>query len=267
MRVFPKRSDPEDWWRQGDATTGSGASTLRQDPNAIFRHSTRPLTDWLDPPEEGEDGHSPRHDVALAMMLMLGANPWQRIDGMGMARTALEAAETSVHAGEVTDDECIMLANARAWCHAVHADLSLTGQRDDPIVVADANRYVEMARAMDPHGPVVTTTLALLRIRQNRIDDAVQIAQDAVQAFGCITDGARTGRVHGSAVLAVMTLALAQARAGECSSARDLANAAFAVRTPLDIDDVALSSLMSEVSAIVGTRHPPSGASARVLLS
>ena len=47
--------------------------------------------DWFAPPAAGEEAYAARQEVPLAAMLMLGENAWQRIDGMGLARQALEA--------------------------------------------------------------------------------------------------------------------------------------------------------------------------------
>lgn len=256
VRVFPRRHDPEDWWREGPEVGEPRARVDGRGVTEVTGCFADPLADWLNPNANDEEGHAQRDDVALAMMLMLGADPWQRIDGMGMARKALQSADTADHAREFSYDERLMLANARAWCLAVHGDLSPVGLRDDPMVVADANRYVEFALAMAPQDPEVATTLALVRLRQGRIDEAVRIAQDAVQAFGSLPDRRRTGRAHGTAVLAVVTLALAKATVGDHLSAKHLVSAARAVRTALDIDEVALSSLTSEISALSNQSVP-----------
>jgi hypothetical protein len=187
-------------------------------------------------------------DVPLAGMLMLGESSWQRIDGMGMARQALEAPLTEDARKDLSDQERFLLANGRAWCLAVHADLAHKGRRDDPFVVADASRHLELAQAVDPDNPQVQTTLALVRYRQGRTTEALEAAQAAVQAFGAMADRQRSGRTQGAAVLAVVTWALLTAASGDLATARMLGKAARAVTTSIDIDEASFSSLMAELS-------------------
>ena len=68
----------------------------------------------------------------LAAMLMLGEHAWQRIDGMGLARQALETPVTGDPRVDLSEDERFLLANGRAWCLVVHSDLGHGGRRDDP---------------------------------------------------------------------------------------------------------------------------------------
>ena len=204
--------------------------------------------DWFGPSQPGEEEYAPRKDVPLASMLMLGENPWQRIDGMGMARQALEAAPTSDGRHDLTDDERFLLANGRAWCLAVHADLAHQGRRDDPFVLADIGRHLEEAEAIAPGNPQLHTTWALLRLRQGRTDEGLECARRAVQTFGSMPDHERSGRTQGAAILALVTLALVTAASGDLATARLLGGAARAVWTPLDIDEAAYTSLMAELS-------------------
>ncbi len=208
--------------------------------------------DWFGPSDVGEDDYTPRLDVSLASMLMLGANSWQRIDGMGMARQALEAPRTGDARHDLSDEERFEMANGRAWCLLVHADLAHHGRRDDPFVLADAGRHLELAQELDPANPRLWSSLALLRLRQGRLDEAMQAARRAVDAFGRLADERRSGRTQGSALQAVLTLALVSARSGDSATAGSLAAAARAVRSPLDVDDAAFTALLSEIDGAVG---------------
>jgi hypothetical protein len=205
--------------------------------------------DWFGPSDAGEEDDAPRLDVSLAAMLMLGANSWQRIDGMGMARQALEAPRTGDPRHDLSDEERFEMANGRAWCLLVHADLAHQGRRDDPIVLADAGRHLEIAYGLDPSNPSLPTTLALLRLRQGRLEEAKETACRAVDAFGRLADDRRSGRTLGAALQAVLTLALVSASAGDLVRATSLAGAARAVRVPLDVDDAAFGALLTELEA------------------
>jgi hypothetical protein len=204
-------------------------------------------TDWFGPTDLPEDDYTPRLDVSLAAMLMLGANSWQRIDGMGMARQALEAPPTGDPRHDLSQEERFEMANGRAWCLLVHADLGHHGRRDDPFVLADVGRHLGIAYELDPLNPRLQTTLALFRLRQGRLDEAKEIACRAVDAFGVLSDDRRSGRTQGAAVLALVTLALVSAQAGEPAVSTALTAAARAVRSPLDVDDAAFGALLSEL--------------------
>jgi hypothetical protein len=249
MKLYTKWRDREEWWREGLETSPSDGLTELPKSQQVLPDEVEPPVDWLD--LAGREDDRPRHDVPLALMLMLGTSPWQRIDGMGIARQALEAPATGDPRHDLTDSERLMLANGRAWCHAVHADLSPITGHNDPIVLSDANRYAELAFAMAPREPVVATTRALICLRQGRIDDAIRIAHGAVEAFGSLTDRQRDAQAHGSAVLAVVTLALTTATAGDHLTAFALAAAARAMRTAIDIDEAAFASLSSEISDLL----------------
>jgi len=206
--------------------------------------------DWFAPPEEGEEAYAARMDVPLAAMLMLGVNPWQRIDGMGMARQALETAPTGDSRRDLTVEERFLLANGRAWCLAVHADLARGARRDDPFVVSDASRQLELAQAADPGNPQALTTLSLVRLRQGRPPEALEAAREAVRVFGSLPDEQRTGRTQGAALLALVTLALVTAVSGDREAAQVLAEAAQAVRSPLDLDEAAFAALLGELGEL-----------------
>ena len=83
--------------------------------------------DWFAPPA-GEDAYAARQEAPLAAMLMLGEHAWQRIDGMGLARQALEAPATGDQRVDLSEDERFLLANGRAWCLVVHSDLGHGGR-------------------------------------------------------------------------------------------------------------------------------------------
>ncbi len=208
--------------------------------------------DWFGPSDFAEDDYAPRLDVSLAAMLMLGANPWQRIDGMGMARQALEAPRTGDVRHDLSDEERFEMANGRAWCLLVHADLAHHGRRDDPFVLADAGRHLTLAHELDSANPRLGATLALLRLRQGRLDEAMQAARHTVDAFGRLADERRSGRTQGVALLAVLTLALVSARNGDREVSASLASAATAMRSPLDVDDAAFAALLSELEGTDG---------------
>lgn len=210
-----------------------------------------PEPDWFAPSESGEDVYAARREVPLAAMLMLGEHAWQRIDGMGLARQALEAPATGDLRVDLSDDERFLLANGRAWCLVVHSDLGHGGRRDDPIVLADAQRHVEQAQsvaARDSHRAQVKTTWALVAFRREGPAGTLYLAQAAVDAFAVLPDSERTGQSQGAASLAVLTLAVLTAAAGDIESALNLGRAAGALRPPLDVDQAAFGALLKELS-------------------
>jgi hypothetical protein len=207
--------------------------------------------DWFAPSELGEDVYAARQEVPLAAMLMLGEHAWQRIDGMGLARQALEAPASGDLRVDLSDDERFLLANGRAWCLVVHSDLGHGGRRDDPIVLADAQRHVEQARSVatkDVHRAQVLTTGALVTFRREGAQGALDLAQAAVDAFAVLPDSERSGQSQGIASLAVLTLALLTAASGATQPALNLARAAGALRPPLDVDQAAFGALLKELS-------------------
>ncbi len=206
-----------------------------------------PDDDWFGPSDAGDEMYAARRDVSLASMLMLGSSPYQRIDGMGLARKALENPPTGDTRRDISEEERAMLANARAWCLLVHGDLGHRSRLDDPFVLADAERFVEFARAVTPGSPSLETTVALLRIRQGRTAEALVSAERALELFAQITEHQRGGRTQGAAILAVVTHALAAASSGDVHAAQVLSAAARAVATPLDLDEAAFSALLAEV--------------------
>jgi hypothetical protein len=203
-------------------------------------------------PDESCD--APRREVALASMLMLGASASQRIEGMGLARKALETPATGDPRHDLSADERSTLANARAWCLLVHGDLGHQNRLDDPFVLADANRHIEMARAIARVSPFIETTVGLLRLRQARTAEALVCAQRAIEAFARIPDHDRTGRTQGGSILALATLALVAASSGDMHGAGVLGTVARAVRMPLDLDDAAFAALLAEIEARIA--HP-----------
>lgn len=234
---------------QPEAVGGWADEGLWQTGQESAPESSESSIDWFGPSQPGEDdGYVPRMEVPLASMLMLGANSWQRIDGMGMARKALEAAANGDLRHDLSDDERFLLANGRAFCLVVHADLAHEGQRDDPFVVADASRHLDLARATAPDNPQWQTTLALVLFRQGRHADALDVARGAVQAFGSLPDRERSGRTQGAALLALATWALVAAASGDLATSRAVAAAARALKAPVDIEEASFASLMAELS-------------------
>jgi len=238
-----------------EATEGSqqlASDDPFSDPIAWGDEAEAP-TDWFGPDEaSGPEGYVPRRDAPLAAMLMLGAQSWQRIDGMGLARKALEADATGDARRDLSPEERFLLANGRAWCLLVHGDLGHQGRRDDPFVLADAGRHLELAQQADPTNPAALTTLALLRLREGDPPVALDTARQAVGAFAALPDERRTGRTQAAAMLALMTLSLACAASGDPGMASALTDAARATRSPLDLDEAAFGALKSEVSERVG---------------
>jgi hypothetical protein len=206
--------------------------------------------DWLDPAELGEDGYTARMDVSLASMLMLGTTSYQRIDGIGMARKALEAPSTGDPRRDLSEDERLFLTRARAWCLLVHGDLGHRSRLDDPFVLAEAERCVDEVRRLAPDSPQGATSVALLRIRQGRIDEGLQSARAAVDGFARMPDHHRNGSTQGGALLALLTLALAIATSGDADTARVLAEAARAVRIPMDLDEPAFVALLTQLEEV-----------------
>jgi hypothetical protein len=190
-------------------------------------------------------------DVSLASMLMLGTTSYQRIDGLGMARKALEAPATGDPRRDLTEEERLLLTNARAWCLLVHGDLGHRARLDDPFVLAEAERSVEEVRRLAPDTPQCETNVALLRIRQGRITEALLSAQRAVEGFAQMPDHQRNGGTQGAALLALLTLALAMASNADPATARWLVEAARAVRVPLDLDEPAFAALLTQVEEAV----------------
>jgi hypothetical protein len=207
--------------------------------------------DWFGPSQSDDDSYAARRDVSLASMLMLGGSPYQRIDGMGLARKALETPLAGDPRWDISEEERSMLGNARAWCLLVHGDLGHRSRLDDPFVLADAERSVAAARVMTPENPNIETTLALLRLRQNRMDEALESAQRALELFAAVPEHQRSGRTQGAATLAVVTHALVAACSGDVHGARVLSAAARAVVTPLDLDEAAFTSLLAEVERTI----------------
>lgn len=206
---------------------------------------------WFEPAEHDGDGYAARMDVSLASMLMLGTTAYQRIDGIGMARKALEAPPTGDPRRDLSEAERLLLVNARAWCLLVHGDLGHRSRLDDPFVLAEAERCVEEVRRLAPDSTQGATSLALLRIRQRRTEEALQSAQRAVETFARMPDHQRNGSTQGGALLAVLTLALAAAASGDANTARTLAEAARAARIPLDLDDPAFAALLAQIEGAV----------------
>jgi hypothetical protein len=215
------------------------------------RGEPTPDEDWFGPSQSGDESYAARRDVSLASMLMLGSSPYQRIDGMGLARKALETAPTGDPRQDISMEERGILANARAWCLLVHGDLGHRSRLDDPFVLADAERFVEMAAGITPGSPSVEITVALLRLRQGRAGDALESAQRAIDLFARIPEHQRGGRTQGAAILAVVTQALVVASLGDCDGARMLSGAARAVVTPLDLDEAAFLALLAEVDSAI----------------
>ncbi len=112
-----------------------------------------------------------------------------------------------------------MLANARAWCLLVHGDLGHRSRLDDPFVLADAERHVEVARGISPQDPCVETTLALLRLRQGRPQKPPKSIEGAMEAFAQLPDHERSGRTQAAAILAALTHALVAASSGDAQGA------------------------------------------------
>jgi hypothetical protein len=222
--------------------------------NEFFEGDGEPSRDddFFGPSQPGEDGYAARTDVSLASMLMLGTTPYQRIDGMGLARKALEAPRTGDPRRDLSEEERALLSNTRAWCLLVHGDLGHRSRLDDPFVLADAERFVEAARGLAPGSAQVQTTAALLRFRQGRAREALEAAHQAVEGFARLPDHQRGGSTQGAAILAVVVLALVAASSGDVHGARVLGTAARAVRTSLDLDDVAFTALMAELEDAIG---------------
>jgi len=210
-----------------------------------------PDDDLFGPSPPGDESYAAHKDVSLATMLMLGSSPYQRIDGMGLARKALEAAPTGDPRRDISEEERSMLANARAWCLLVHGDLGHRSRLDDPFVLADAERFVEMAGDVTPGSPTLETTVALLRLRQGRTAEALASAQRALELFARIPEHQRSGRTQGAAILAVVTHALVAASLGDIHGAQVLGTAARAVVTPLDLDEATFLALLAEVDRVI----------------
>ncbi len=219
-----------------------------------FGGEPAPDEDWFGSDQPGEDSYAARMDVSLACMLMLGASSYQRIDGMGLARKALEEPPIGDPRRDISAGERSILANARAWCLLVHGDLGHLSRLDDPFVLADAERFVELARRVSPGNPSIETTLALLRLRQGRTAEATEIIERAMEGFGAVPEHERSGRTQGAAILAVVTHALVAASSGDTHAARVLSSAARAVVAPIDLDEAAFAALLSQVDGLITPR-------------
>jgi hypothetical protein len=212
-----------------------------------------PEHDWLaSPEEEDEAAYAARRDVSLASMLMQGETAYQRVDGMGLARKALEAPPTGDPRRDLSSEERLLLASTRAWCLLVHGDLGHRGRLDDPFVLADADRYLEIASGIAPGSPQALTSGALLRLRQGMPEEALEAARRSVVSFAQLPDHQRSGNTQGAALLAVVVFALAAASSGDVASARALSLAAQAMRTSLETDDAAFAVLMAQLEAALG---------------
>jgi hypothetical protein len=260
MRLHHWKRDRDEWWRLDGDEASTSEHLHSEEPTTV--DGAAPTSEWHDLSEHDHVHAGPRNDIPLALMLMEGSTTWQRIDGMGMARQALEAPVTGNRWHDLTDGERLVLANGRAWCHVVHADLSPVGNHQDPVVLVDAIRHAEIAYAIGPDDPEVATTLSLIELRRGNVHEAVRLAERAVNTFARLSDGRRTGRAHGSATLAVVMLALASAHAGDTGTALALGSAARATRTALDVNEAALAALLQELSVVAGRQRLPSVAEA-----
>jgi hypothetical protein len=248
------RGKPDSFEPEGNAESeGSPTSDEPVDAAIVLDDEANAPDDWFGPDETGEvEGYLPQRDVPLAAMLMLGGQPWQRIDGMGLARKALEAEVTGDQRRDLSDGERFLLANGRAWCLLVHGDLGHQGRRDDPFVLSDAGRHLEMAQQTDPTNPAALTTLALLRLREADVEAALEAGRQAVEAFAALPDERRTGLTQASAVLALVTMGLVCAASGDTESAEVLVVAARATRSPLDLDEASFAALTGEIAERTG---------------
>lgn len=237
-----------------DPPTPEAGSSGAESSDGSFGSGSSPDADWFGPSSLDDEAYAARRDVSLASMLMLGSDPYQRIDGMGLARKALEAAVTGDSRLDLSEDERLMLANARAWCMLVHGDLGHRSRLDDPFVLADAERYVAIARGLAPGSPHVDTTAALFELRKGRTREALENAQRAIVVLGSLPDHQRSGRTQGDATLAVLTLALVTVEWGDVDGAQALAAVARAVRSPVDVDDVAFAALMTQLEQALTRR-------------
>lgn len=209
-------------------------------------------------PEADDDltGPAPRRDVAHALLLMLSPRAAMRIDGIGLARQALDHRRTGDARRDLTDDERGLVAGARAWCMAVHSDLAIGTIDGDPILLAEAERHAVEAYQLRPQDPQVVATLALVRHRQGRHADAVAWAEWAVTWIGQHPDLQVDGRLAATLATTLLVLALARWRLNDSLVAAELVEAAGAWRDTLELDDVAFAALAAE------TDHIPSTASA-----
>ena len=126
---------------------------------------------------------------------------------------------------DLSEDERFLLANGRAWCLVVHSDLGHGGRRNDPIVLTDARRHVELAQDVatrdastgpgpDDQGPPC--------LPSEGTEEALGLAQASVDAFAVLPDNERSGQSQGTASLAVLTLALLTAASGDTDAALNL---------------------------------------------
>jgi hypothetical protein len=147
----------------------------------------------------------------------------------------------------MTDEQRFLLANGRAWCLLVYGDLGHQGRRDDPFVLADAERHMALGERLSPGNPRLGTTKSLFFLRQGAIDQALKSAREVVDRFGAWPEHHRDAETQGVALLALLVLALAERAVGNAAAAELLATAVQAVRTSFEVDGNALRSLLAEL--------------------
>jgi hypothetical protein len=207
----------------------------------------------LDLSREELVGPVPRRDVALAIMLMLAPEPWLRVDGMSLARQALDAPSTGDPRRDLKDYERGMLADGRARCLVLHCDLMLGSTREDPIVAYEASRYAEFAMRLAPDDAEVTITLALVRLRQRRAEEASELARRALEALGADPYAASDGRVQSAALLSMLILAISSMHMGDRPTAWALVDVISSAPAPLEVDEVGCARLIAELNDLLAS--------------
>lgn len=204
----------------------------------------------MEPQDEAVWAMSPRRNASHAVAMMLGSTAALRIEGSGLARQVLDTAPVGDPRFDLGHDERALVAATRAWCLAVHSDLAIGNIEDDPILLAEAERCALTAYDLRPADAQVMTTVALVRLRQRRLDEAVQWAERSVGQLQGDPMLEEDGRVAATMAVALLVLAIARWRLGDASGAATLAQAALAWHHTLEIDDVGFAALLAEVDHV-----------------
>lgn len=208
----PPKHLATDGWQLGTLIVGSKRTRTKLRAVAPTGNAT-PLQ--LRPPGDGPVTVSVRRpsaraesdpvvDRALALTLLRSSADSEVLDGVGIARRLLEPT------GEQVPDT--FGPSIRAGLAGATAFALVRRQAPDPALLADADKWASLACELRPDSPSSIDTLALVRIRQGRYEEAEELVRPLVVAIE--DDGDRTR--------CEATLALALAGSGRYEEAREL---------------------------------------------
>ncbi len=165
----------------------------------------------------------------VALTLLRSVNDEEILDGVGIARRLLEPTDDLV---PDTFGPSIRAGLATAMARAL-----VRGPVPDPAQLADADRWASMACELRPDSPSSIDTLALVRIRQGRFEEAEDLVRPLVVTIADVGERANYET----------TLALALAGTGRYEEARALVARARTVDSH--------SPILIEAEHAVGSRN------------